>query len=453
MESLCDPYRDRVVTSFDAPPHRPLPHSLLFPRGGLPDWRGLRDHLMREGRLSKEDFLELVSQAAHILAKEPNLIVANEPITVVGDIHGQFYDFIKLLEIGGDPSRETYLFLGDYVDRGNFSVEVLALLFALKINFPQKIIMLRGNHECRQLTSFFNFRTEMLAKYDAEAYDFVMEAFDCLPLACVISEKFISLHGGISPELVNIADIDSLERFVEPPKQGLMCDVLWSDPVDDPKGKSASTYIANSARCCSYYFNVEAVNRFLRRNDLLAVIRAHEAQMDGYKMHRWNGLSEFPCVITIFSCPNYCGVYKNKAAIIKLENSALNIQQFNFTPEPYYLPDFMDVFTWSVPFLLEKSMGILGFMLKPRAGEDRTKPDHLSNLRLKQLLNEIDLHFEEEEAMREELRERLRAAIRVIRSNREFIQKMRGERPGMPGSLLNDRRIHNVFKIFSPARK
>jgi serine/threonine-protein phosphatase 2B catalytic subunit len=395
-----------------------------------------------------------VTQAAHILAKEPTLIVGNEPITVVGDIHGQFYDLVKLLEIGGDPSNETYLFLGDYVDRGNFSVEVIALLFALKINYPANIILLRGNHECRQLTSFFNFRTEVLSKYDLQTYDYIMEAFDCLPLACIISDKFIALHGGISPDLVNISDLNAISRFTEPPKQGLMCDVLWADPVEDPKGKASSSYVQNTARLCSYYFNVEAVNRFLQRNDLIAVIRAHEAQMDGYKMHRWNGLSEFPCVITIFSCPNYCGVYKNKAAIIKLENSSLNIQQFNFTPEPYLLPDFMDIFTWSVPFLLEKILSLIQTIVARKPGDDSLRADHLANLRLKELLNEVENEAEKTSQRRNQIYGQLLAEVTHLKTDREFAMKLRGEKPlTYEGGLMANKQFLSVFQNFAAAKR
>lgn len=121
-----------------------------------------------------------------------------DPITVVGDIHGQYYDFVKLLDVGGDPTSTNtqYIFLGDYVDRGSYSVEVLALIFCLKIRYTKHIWMLRGNHECRQMTSFFNFRDECECKYDITVYNAFMEAFDALPLGCVINGKFLGIHGG-----------------------------------------------------------------------------------------------------------------------------------------------------------------------------------------------------------------------------------------------------------------
>jgi serine/threonine-protein phosphatase 2B catalytic subunit len=160
-------------------------------------------------------------------------------VTVVGDLHGQFYDMVKMLDVGGTPETTKYLFLGDYVDRGSFSVEVVLLLYSLKLNFPSTIFMLRGNHECRQMTAFFNFRAECLYKYDLETYDLFMDTFDALPIACLVNEKFLALHGGISPELKTLNDLRNLQRFNEPPRVGLFCDILWSDPVEDEKGTSS----------------------------------------------------------------------------------------------------------------------------------------------------------------------------------------------------------------------
>jgi len=125
--------------------------------------------------------------------------------------------------------------------------------------------------------------------------------------------------------LKTLKEINAIERFVEPPREGVYCDVLWSDPVDSDSGKSRDRFKANDTRGCSYVFNVDAVNAFCKRNKILSVIRAHEAQLDGYRLHKWNGNQEFPVVITVFSAPNYCDVYKNKGAIIKFLNNALNV--------------------------------------------------------------------------------------------------------------------------------
>ena len=150
IDSLPDPFEDRVMKDVLPPPHLPLPHAKLFPKKGIPDWKVLRDHLTREGKLEKADLLELINLFQAQIKSEPNILKIQDPVTVVGDIHGQSYDLLKLLEVGGSPETTKYLFLGDYVDRGAFSIECVLLLCAIKLNYKTTILMLRGNHECRQ---------------------------------------------------------------------------------------------------------------------------------------------------------------------------------------------------------------------------------------------------------------------------------------------------------------
>lgn len=161
------PLIDRPISEIPPPPYFPLPHSELF-KSNKPDWKLLKSHFAREGQIFKQDTLHIILTATQLLRNEPTLIILQDPITVVGDIHGQYYDFLEILELGGNPENTQYLFLGDYVDRGSFSIEVILLLYSLKINYPSLVFMLRGNHECRQMTSLFNFRTECLYKYDLD---------------------------------------------------------------------------------------------------------------------------------------------------------------------------------------------------------------------------------------------------------------------------------------------
>ena len=168
VEPLPDPFEDRVMKTVLPPPHLPLPHNKLFPKKNLPDWKTLRDHLTREGVIEKSDLLHLISLFKAQIKSEPNILKVQDPVTVVGDIHGQYYDLLKCLEVGGNPENTKYLFLGDYVDRGAFSIECVLLLCAIKLNYKNTILMLRGNHECRQMTSFFNFKQECEVKYDLE---------------------------------------------------------------------------------------------------------------------------------------------------------------------------------------------------------------------------------------------------------------------------------------------
>ncbi len=304
--------------------------------------------------MQKADVVKLVKLAAELLKAEGNLVAISDPVTVVGDIHGQYYDLLKLLSVGGNPDTTKYLFLGDFVDRGIFSLECLMLILALKLCRQATITLLRGNHECRQMTSSFNFRDECIAKHDQEVYELIMDLFDTLPISATINGKFIAFHGGISPEFKTIAELNKIDRFREPPASGALCDILWSDPVDREDGHLDDDWVPNDQRGCSYYYGVKSLNTFLTKNGLLSVIRGHEVQLEGYKMFNWKSKKNFPQVITVFSAPNYCDSYNNKGAIIKFENNSLNIQQFHYSQHPYYLPNFMNIFEWSVPFVTEK---------------------------------------------------------------------------------------------------
>eukprot|EP00760_Papus_ankaliazontas_P033227 PhM_4_TR6248/c0_g1_i1/m.86699/K04348/PPP3C, CNA; serine/threonine-protein phosphatase 2B catalytic subunit len=352
--------KERAMPEVPPPCWEPLPRSKLFDAKGLPILENLKEHFRREGLLAEKDAIEILNRCASILRKEPNLMRLQDPITVVGDIHGQYYDLLKLFELGGEPADQQYLFLGDYVDRGCFGCEVVLYLFAAKIRHPDTFFLLRGNHECRHLTAYFNSKQETKYKYSQYVYDAMMSAFDCLPLAAVLNGRFLCVHGGLSPEVRTLDDISVIHRFREPPSSGAMCDLLWSDPMeDDEEGCSPETlFVHNELRGCSFVFSYTATCQFLSQNKLLSVIRAHEAQDEGYRLYRKSSTG-FPTVICLFSAPNYCDSYDNKAAIIRFQNNLMNIRQFNSSPHPYYLPNFMNAFTWSLPFVAEKVTDML----------------------------------------------------------------------------------------------
>ncbi|KAH8690514.1 calcineurin catalytic subunit CnaA [Talaromyces proteolyticus] len=325
-----------------------------------PNLQYLKQHFYREGRLTEKQALWIINTGTQLLRTEPNLLEMDAPITVCGDIHGQYYDLMKLLEVGGDPVETRYLFLGDYVDRGYFSIECVLYLWSLKICYPNSLWLLRGNHECRHLTDYFTFKLECKHKYSERVYNACMDSFCALPLAAVINKQFFCVHGGLSPELHTLEDIKTIDRFIEPPSHGLMCDLLWADPLEEfGQEKTGEYFIHNHIRGCSYFFSYPAVCAFLEKNNLLSLIRAHEAQDAGYRMYRKTRTTGFPSVMTIFSAPNYLDEYNNKAAILKYEDNIMNIRQFNCSPHPFWLRNFMDVFTWSLPFVGEKITDML----------------------------------------------------------------------------------------------
>lgn len=360
----------RMVPEVVEIPSLPMASEQLFNPGGTINIINLRAHLLKEGRLQKMDILKIVETASSLFAEEPNLLNLRDPITVCGDIHGQFFDLVKLIDVAGQPKKTKYLFLGDYVDRGNFSTEVIIYLFAHKITYAKTFFMTRGNHECRHLTQFYNFQEECLYKYDLEVYDCIMNAFDNLPIAATINRKFFCVHGGLSPDISTLNDIFKIDRKRETPREGPFCDLLWSDP--DPQvqsgeeaikdGTTATNWFTfNENRQCSYVYGIDAVKQFLKKNNLMAIIRGHEAQEDGYKFNMSEG--PIPKVVTIFSAPNYCDVYNNKGACLQFDKDRLKIKQYGASPHPYYLPNFMDVFTWSLPFLTEKVGDMLYHLL------------------------------------------------------------------------------------------
>merc|ERR1711865_759870 len=171
-----------------------------------------------EARISEVDILELCQKAQEILQQEPNVTPCHAPLTVVGDIHGQYHDLLELFRIGGRCPDTNYLFLGDYVDRGYYSVESVTLLLLLKVRFPERVHILRGNHESRQITQVYGFYDECVRKYgSANVWTAFTNLFDFLPLAALIDDRVFTPHGGLSPTIQTMSDINELDRIQEIP--------------------------------------------------------------------------------------------------------------------------------------------------------------------------------------------------------------------------------------------
>ncbi|KAI7011825.1 Metallo-dependent phosphatase [Hortaea werneckii] len=292
-----------------------------FDPPSIPSLDGWIENLMACKQLSEEDVRRLCEKAREVLQDESNVQPVKCPVTVCGDIHGQFHDLMELFKIGGPNPDTNYLFMGDYVDRGYFSVETVTLLVALKIRYPQRITILRGNHESRQITQVYGFYDECLRKYgNANVWKYFTDLFDYLPLTALIDNQIFCLHGGLSPSIDTLDNIRALDRIQEVPHEGPMCDLLWSDP-DDRCGWGISP------RGAGYTFGQDISEAFNHNNGLTLVARAHQLVMEGYN---W---SQDRNVVTIFSAPNYCYRCGNQAAIMEIDEH-LKYTFLQFDPCP-----------------------------------------------------------------------------------------------------------------------
>ena len=258
----------------------------------------------------KEDEIKfLIDQSLKIIKEQKMLVELEAPLHVCGDIHGQYYDLLRIFEHCGYPGEYNYLFLGDYVDRGKQSLETVCLLLCYKIKFPDKVTLLRGNHESSVTNRIYGFYDECKRRYNVRIWRSFTDLFNWLPVAAIIDEKILCMHGGLSPELKNIQSIQEISRPTDIPDTGLLCDLLWSDP-----DKDVLEYDEND-RGVSVIFGEKIVQDFNKKNDLDLIIRAHQVVDDGYEFFAQRQL------ITIFSAPNYCGEFDNSAGIMIIDES------------------------------------------------------------------------------------------------------------------------------------
>ncbi|EKX73563.1 serine/threonine protein phosphatase pp2a, putative [Theileria equi strain WA] len=264
----------------------------------------------------------LCEKAKEILIGESNVLPVRAPVTVVGDIHGQLYDLKELFRIAGSAPNTNFLFLGDYVDRGYYSVESVTLIVALKVRYKDRVFIIRGNHECRQITQVYGFYDECLRKYGSpNVWNAFTNLFDYLPLGALIENKIFCPHAGLSPSIDSLDHVRKLNRIQEVPHEGPMCDLLWSDPED-------RTGWGLSPRGAGFTFGYDITKAFNQNNGLDLIARAHQLTMEGFQ---W---SQDKNVVTIFSAPNYCYRCRNQAAILEIdENMQFTFIQFDPSPE------------------------------------------------------------------------------------------------------------------------
>ena len=285
--------------------------------------------------LNQNVIFELINTCIKIVENQPIVLRLEAPIKIFGDIHGQYQDLMRFFDLynapiegpGGDIEGLDYLFLGDYVDRGTHSLETMCLLMALKIKYPNQIHLLRGNHEDRWINAAFGFQTECIQRLNDDPDNPKMffkfnDLFDYLPLAAIINDTAICIHGGIGSAVNTISDIEKIKRPLEvihevsTTDQQIVVDILWSDPTDtdletgiQPNVTRDPTGVGNIVK-----FGPDRVMEFLKNNGLGLVIRAHECVMDGFERFAGGQL------MTIFSATDYCGKHKNAGAILYLTN-------------------------------------------------------------------------------------------------------------------------------------
>ncbi|EEB06148.1 serine/threonine protein phosphatase Ppe1 [Schizosaccharomyces japonicus yFS275] len=260
--------------------------------------------------LHEHQLKRLCERVKEILMEESNIQPVRTPVTVCGDIHGQFYDLLELFRVSGELPTTNYIFMGDFVDRGYFSLETFTLFMLLKARYPDKVTLLRGNHESRQITQVYGFYDECQTKYgNANVWKYCCQVFDFLTLAAIIDNKILCVHGGLSPEVRTLDQIRILARAQEIPHEGSFCDLMWSDPEDIESWTV-------SPRGAGWLFGSKVTTEFSHINGLSLIARAHQLVQEGYKFH-------FPekSLVTVWSAPNYCYRCGNVASVMKVDET------------------------------------------------------------------------------------------------------------------------------------
>ncbi|KAJ5156226.1 hypothetical protein N7492_009029 [Penicillium capsulatum] len=261
--------------------------------------------------LKNAEITAICSAARELFLSQPALLELSAPVKIVGDVHGQYTDLIRMFEMCGFPPASNYLFLGDYVDRGKQSLETILLLLCYKLKYPENFFLLRGNHECANVTRVYGFYDECKRRCNIKVWKTFIDTFNCLPIASIVAGKIFCVHGGLSPSLSHMDDIRGIARPTDVPDYGLLNDLLWSDPADMEEDWEPNE------RGVSYCFGKKVIMNFLQRHDFDLVCRAHMVVEDGYEFYQDRIL------VTVFSAPNYCGEFDNWGAVMSVSGELL----------------------------------------------------------------------------------------------------------------------------------
>ncbi|TKR87770.1 hypothetical protein L596_012120 [Steinernema carpocapsae] len=256
------------------------------------------------------EIISLCLKAREIFRSQTVLIEIKAPVRVCGDTHGQYSDLLRLFDRGGFPPSSNYLFLGDYVDRGKQNLETICLLLCYKIKYPLNFFLLRGNHECSTINKQYGFYEECNRRYTSgtRVWNAFQDTFDYMPLAALISDRILCMHGGISPDLKNLSQLRQISRPPDVVQPGLILDLLWADPIMESGFRPGT-------RGASYGFGADVLGHLLKQLNIDFVVRAHQVVQDGYEFFANRKL------VTIFSAPHYCGQFDNAAAMMSVNDS------------------------------------------------------------------------------------------------------------------------------------
>lgn len=275
--------------------------------------------------LSEPEVKQLCEHLKDVLCQENNTQQVAAPVTLCGDIHGQFFDLLELFRIAGPLPTTKYIFMGDFVDRGHHSVETLLLLLCYKARYPDRIVLIRGNHETRQVTQVYGFYDECVRKYGTpNVWRYCTDLFDYITLSALVDDSIFCVHGGLSPDLGTIDQIRLIHRYEEVPNSGPFCDLLWSDPEEETETWKLSK------RGAGWLFGYKPTDSFCHTNGLELVCRAHQLMSEGYsyKFREKN-------LLTVWSAPNYVYRCNNVAAVLVLnEHLDRELKLFKNVPEP-----------------------------------------------------------------------------------------------------------------------
>jgi protein phosphatase len=272
-------------------------------------------------RFSQGFLVDLFAHGKQLFAAEPIMLRLSAPLVIIGDLHGQLLDLVRIFAVHRDPEHYTFLFLGDLIDRGEFSIEVLTTVLLFKAAWPTRVFVIRGNHEFGAMGCQFGFLRQCTEAYTRALFDAAVEMFAYLPVAAIIDDQTLCLHGGLGPHFTSPRQISALPKRIEEFGNPVIDAILWSDPSD-----TVDRYRPSEKRGVGYEFGADAVDDFLRHNHIHMIIRGHECVRDG---------GRYSCdrqVLTVFSASNY-GQSGNQGAIAELSVTC-QVKLIRFEPLP-----------------------------------------------------------------------------------------------------------------------